>query len=507
MEQLVFWDYLLILVYILGVMGLGLYFSGRQESLSDYFLAGGTIPWWAVSISIYATLLSPLSFLGVTGWVFLKDSRWFICNTTIALATIYLSAMIWVPLWNRLRPLSIYEYLEQRFHPAVRTFGAILFPVQMIFWIGNGLVSASDAFEQVTGVPAIACLVGIVILGSVYTVLGGSRAVIWTDVAQFMVFLFAFVVVGFLLLSYFDWSPIRIYEIASSQRSEVTGHPHTQMLSAEWDLAVESAIWAIIFLRLMEILSFGTHQVTVQRLMATGSRRQMYKALIGTAVIDLLFTLMIVLVSWGLIAFYHTNSAVEAPPHPDQVMAHYVVHYVPILVRGLIMAGLLAAMMSSFDSALNSIGSVMISDFYRRYLATDRTERHYVSVSRLVTIAAGACLLLFSLWQYQHRESTALERVAHLHVLVMGPVACFFILGVFSRRVNTPGALFGGVVAMALALVLNGFPNVFEPLVTGINWMWIGGFSLVIGLVGGYLASCLFAAPAPERLAGLTIWR
>jgi SSS family transporter len=506
MEQLAVWDYLLIGVYMLGVVGLGLYFSGRQESLKDYFLAGGTMPWWAVSMSIYATLLSPLTFLGVAGWVFLKDSRWFVGGPTIAIVTVFISAMIWVPIWDRLRLLSIYEYLEHRFHPAVRTFGAVLFPVQMIFWIGNGLVAASDAFEQVTGLPARACLVGIVILGSLYTVLGGSRAVIWTDVVQFVVFLFSFIVIGFLLLSHFGWDALRIYEIASSQTSEVTGYPHTQVISTEWDLSVEAAIWAIIVLKFMEIFAFGTHQVTVQRLMATSGKRQMYLAFVGTAVIDWLFTMMIVFISWGLIAFYHTNAAAEAPAHGDQVMANYVVNFVPILVRGLIMAGLLAAVMSSFDSALNSIGSVVISDFYRRYWASDRTEGHYVSVSRLVTLAAGSCLLLFALWQYQYRESTALERVAQLHVLVIGPVACFFILGVFSKRVNTPGALFGGIMSMALALVLNGFPNVFDPLITGVNWMWVGSFSMAFGLVSGYLASWLFAAPEPKRLIGLTIW-
>ena len=105
------------------------------------------------------------------------------------------------------------------------------------------------------------------------------------------------------------------------------------------------------------------------------------------------------------------------------------------------MAGLLSAMMSSFDSALNSISGVVINDFYRRYLRRDQSGEHCVSVSRLVTLAAGACLLLFAFWQYQHRESTALERIAELHVLVIGPVACFFVLGVFSRRVNTLGAI------------------------------------------------------------------
>ena len=112
--------------------------------------------------------------------------------------------------------MSIYEYLESRFHRGLRAFGAAIFPISMIFWIGNGLVAASMAFNAATGAPTAYCLIGILVLGTVYTMLGGARAVIWTDVLQFGVFMIAFVVIGLLLLRYFGWQPMKIYDIASS---------------------------------------------------------------------------------------------------------------------------------------------------------------------------------------------------------------------------------------------------------------------------------------------------
>lgn len=156
---------------------------------------------------MYATALSPITFLGVTGWIFLKDSRYAL-GSLYAVPMVILQIVIWIPLWNRLRLQSIFQYLEQRFHPGVRSAGAIIFLIQMIFWIGTGTVPASKAFEAAMGIDPLICLFGLVLLGTLYTVLGGSKAVIWTDVAQYVVFGFSFVVIGYLLLSSYDWQPM-----------------------------------------------------------------------------------------------------------------------------------------------------------------------------------------------------------------------------------------------------------------------------------------------------------
>lgn len=508
MDRLSPWDYLIIAGYLGGIVVIGLLFSRRQKSLREYFLASGTVPWWAVSISMYATELSPITFLGTAGWVFFKDSRWPVGAMIFGIVATILSALIWVPLWSRLQIQSIYGYLERRYHPAVRSFGAALFPTVMIFWVGNGLVAASMAFEAVTDVEAWHCILAIVALGTVYTMLGGARAVIWTDVAQFVVFVFAFFVIGGLLLAHFDWQPMRIYNIASSVISEETQHPHTKMFSAEFSLQVEATIWAVMFVMFFSIFNQGTNQVTMQRLMAAGSRKQMFKALFGSAGVNVFHTSLVVVVSWGFVAFYYKNPDMRASlDHPDQVLAHYVVGFVPILVRGLIMAGLLAAIMSTFDSALNSMSSVTINDFYRRYFVRHRSEHHYVAISRYFTLGWGVLLLFFALWQLGHSESTVIERVSRLQLLVFGPVLTFFVMGLFSKRVNTGGVLIGAVVGIVVALAFNGFPGLFERWISyEVNWMWIGGAATLTGFVVSYLASFLFAKPSADKLEGLTIW-
>lgn len=507
MQQLAVLDYVVIIVSVVGVALVGVVAAGRQKTLGDFYLAGGNMPWWSVSISMYANLLSPISFLGVAGWIYQKDSRWFVGNAVVGLITIYFAASLWIPLWSRLRPLSIFEYLEQRFHPGLRIFGGLMFAIQMVFWIGNQLVVTADALEHTTRVPALYCLTSVCIAITIYAMIGGARADIWTDVMHFGIFVFALIVVGMLVLSHFHWEPFHIYEVAASKRSSITGYPPTQIISAELDLSVEGAIWAIIFHRLVGVLSFGTEQLTVQRMLATGGRVQMYRALGGFAVLDVLCMMMTVSVSWGLIAFYQTNPDAAMPGHPDQMMAVFVRDYVPTFGRGLVIAGLLAALMASYDSGLNSIGSVTINDFYRRFFAPGASDRHYLLVSRCVCVAASCIVLVFALWQYQHREATALQRIGRLSALVGAPVACCFMLGVFSVRTNTPGAILGAFAALAFSILFNGISGFFEPLIPGVNWVWVGGLSIGTGLVTGRLASLLFAPNSPEKLNGLTVRR
>ena len=501
-------DYAVIAVYVVGVVALGLYFTKRQKSLDEYFLASGNMPWWAVAISLHATLLSPVSFLGVVGWIFLKDSRYYFGVTVVMVPVMLISALMWVPVWGKLRFFSIYEYLEHRYHQSVRVFAATLFPIGILFWVGNGLVVASQAFGSVSGVSVHVCLILIVSLGTIYTMLGGARAVVWTDVLQAFVFLLAFAVSALLILHQFEWQPGRVYQIASTVISKETGNPATQIFSFEFNLAVEATLWSILFMNLVQIVHFGTNQTFVQRLLATGSRRNMIKAMVGKGFFDLVFLVLAIVTALCLVAFYHENTEAAASiMHTDEVMAHFVVNEIPVVLRGVIMAGLFAALMSTFDSALNSVSSVTINDFYRRYFVREGTQRHYVMVSRIVTMGFGIVLLLFALWQHSHSDATVMERLGKLNNLLTAPMVCFFALGVLSKRANTFGVLVGGVAGIMVALVLQGFPGLFEPPLQGvqINWMWIGGFATLASIAVGYFASLLFPAPDREKIQGLSL--
>ena len=463
MAKFSIFDYLVIGIYLASMVVMGILFSGRQKSLKEYFHAGGNLPWWAVGISLIATHLSPISYLALPGWIFERDTRSSITGGLIEFLMVLPTAALWIPIWARLRVLSIYEYLERRFHPAVRSTGAMLFIVYTVFWLSTALVAASKGFESVSGFDGRLCLLVIGLLGAFYTVLGGMRAVIWTDVVQYVVFVGGYLMIAIVLLSYFD--PMEIWTLASNQISDRTGHPHTKLISHEWSLAVEGTIWVLLSGSVVRALAFGTNQITVQRMHATRDRRTMFKALLANAVTGYGFVLFTVPVAWGFVAYYSQHPELKRQiTHPDMVLPHFVLLNLPLIMRSLVMGGVLAALMSTFDSALNSMSNVTNNDFYRRYLEPNRSEDHYVRVAKLLTLGFGVVLLAFALSQYDQQRGTAGEHFTRLTSLVSAPIAAFFVLGILSRRVNTPGVLCGAVAAIALSLGFNGLPPMVQPV-------------------------------------------
>ena len=490
MDKFSIFDYLVIGIYLASMVVMGILFSGRQKSLKEYFHAGGNLPWWAVGISLIATHLSPISYLALPGWIFERDTRSSITGGLIEFLMVLPTAALWIPIWARLRVLSIYEYLERRFHPAVRSVGAILFIVYTVFWLSTALVAASKGFESVSGFDGRLCLLVIGLLGAFYTVLGGMRAVIWTDVVQYVVFVGGYLMIAIVLLSTFD--PMEIWTLASNQISERTGHPHTKLISHEWSMAVEGTIWVLLSGSLVRALAFGTNQITVQRMHATRDRRTMFKALLANAVTGYGFVLFTVPVAWGFVAYYSQHPELKRQiTHPDMVLPHFVLLNLPLIMRSLVMGGVLAALMSTFDSALNSMSNVTNNDFYRRYLEPDRSEDHYVRVAKLLTLGFGLVLLGFALSQYDQQRGTAGEHFTRLTSLVSAPIAAFFVLGILSKRVNTPGVLCGAVAAIALSLGFNGLPPMVQPVLNKTTLFTVEsgvGDDLDKGVISGRLA-------------------
>ena len=466
-------DYVVIGSYLTLMISLGLFFSRRQKSLKEYFHASGNLPWWAVGISLIATGISPITYLAMPGWIFERDSRNSFAGGLIQFLMVFLEAVVWIPIWSKIRVMSIYEYLERRYNPSIRSFGAILFLVYTIFWLATALITASKGFEAVSGFNGQVCLIVIAVLGTAYTVLGGIRAVIWTDVIQYVVFMGGYFIIGFVLLGYF--SPSEIWTIASSQISERTGHPHTKLISTEFSMAVEGTIWVLFFGSLTRALQFGANQMTVQRMHATPDKRSMFKAIFVSAAFGYIFVFIVAPVAWGFVAYYSQHPELaQAITNPDMVLPHFVLLNLPLVLRSLVMGGVLAALMSSFDSALNSMSNVTNHDFYQRYLNPDASEGHYVKVVKRLTVFFGILLLGFSLSQYNQQTSTAAEHFTRLVSLVLAPIGSFFLLGILSKRINTPGVLCGALAAIFLSLGFNGLPPFIQPFLNRVELFQVG---------------------------------
>ena len=351
-----------------------------------------------------------------------------------------------------------------------------------------------------TGFEAHWCIIAIATLGTAYTVLGGLRAVIWTDVAQFAVFMVGYGVILLTLLQLFDWQPLEIYRIASTTISQETGHPHTKLVSFELDPNIEATIWVVLFYRIFDKISWGASQWEVQRLHATRSRREMLKAMFGSQAAMILFTCIAVPTAWGFVAYYAQNPELKANIQHDDVLPHFVVHHLPSFFRSLIMAAVLAALMSTMDTAINSMGSVTVNDFVKRYFWMDAPEHSLVRIAKLLTVVFGVLVTCFAIWQLEAQTETALEKIRRLNNVIIATIPSFFLLGVISKRTNTGGAVIGAVAGMIFAFVFNGIPGMVDAPLPWINWMWVAGLAMVVNVTVGYAASYLFPPPTAEAL-------
>src|SRR4051794_26667720 len=229
-QQLSIADYLVLAIYIVATVALGSWMGrGSSESLGSYFLAERNTHWILACISILATDTSAISYMGVPGWVYEKDLKYAL-GSLLMPPVMLVIVLVFVPLYFRMKVFTVYEYLEQRFHPLARTVTAILFLFLRGVHLACAIYIPALAFKNFIGVSEISCIILVGILTTLYTLLGGMKAVIWTDFLQFMVmFGGLFLMIG-LLLHGFGWDVVGTWHAAGQIVSPVTGTPHSTLV-------------------------------------------------------------------------------------------------------------------------------------------------------------------------------------------------------------------------------------------------------------------------------------
>jgi len=342
-----------------------------------------------------------------------------------------------------------------------------LFVLARLGWLGTVIYAPAMAMAIVTGIPLWACICMMGILATAYTALGGLAAVVWTDVIQFVILVAGAIWVAVSLIHGIDGGADTIMALAKE-----TGRLHI----ADWKLdlfAMSGPIVAIsFFFQLMQ--DYGTDQVTVQRLMATGSMRKTVKAVAFNACTDFFIIGLLLFIGLALFAFFQ-NADLPASITGDKVMPYYIIQYLPQGISGLLITAVFAAAMSSMDSGINSIATVIINDFMK----TTGTE---VRLARILTIVLGvfATALAF----YVSTIGGIIKAFASFMSLFSAPVLALFLLGILTRRGNFYGWLVGLAVSVPATLWLQ---KVIEA-----HWIYYFPFSFMIAFPTALLASRLF---------------
>jgi len=500
MQQLAAADYVVLVAYTIATVALASWMGrGSTRSLGGYFLAERKTHWILACVSIIATDTSAISYMGVPGWVYEKDLKYSLGSLLMPPVTL-LIVMLFVPLFFRMKVFTVYEYLERRFHPTARTVTAILFLFLRGVHLACAIYIPAIAFKNFLGVPEVWCIILIGVLTTFYTLLGGMKAVIWTDFLQFIVmFGGLFLMIGFLLHG-FGWDVLGTWKAAGQIISPVTGTPHTALVDWSVNPKTESTVWGLIaFYVVYNIGVYGADQVVVQRYFTMGSFREIAKSVLGSGLLNVISMFSLAYAGLLMTVYFAQNPQLGSQIRkPDEVLPMYVLHVLPAGMRGLIFAALLAATMSVLSAGLNSFSTVTVMDLYRRYGPGRRaSEERCLVIAKWATVLFGVLLTLVALWLSKHSGSI-LELFNRLSSMFIGPITGIFLLGVLTRRANLTGVLVGAPAGLIVSYMLTSW----QPLVESLNWMWTAPLSCLATFLTGYVVSAVVRTeqplPAPE---------
>jgi SSS family solute:Na+ symporter len=521
-SQLAWPDYLVIVAYCVGTIIMGVYFSRRQTSDDEYFLGGRRMPWFAVGLSVIATLLSSLTYLSEPGEVWKSG----VINVLGKMLAIPLEVVfVWVfciPFLMRFNYTSAYEYLEDRFGRSSRWLAVAMFSCLVILWMGLVVLASSRALAQVTGFGLGTLIVTVGVVATIYTVLGGLRAVIWTDVVQVVMMLGGAILVILFVASTTDsglgdwYQAAKEYQAGAGAMQLVSFDPYVR--STMLTVALSMFVW--------HISTHTANQMTVQRYFSTSDMRAARRSFLTGSAFGVLLNLVLMVVGLAIL-YYYVRWLGEPKPggldpkrtakDADLIFPLFVVSQlqsVPGLAGG-IMAAMLAAAMSSIDSAINSLATVLSverRDWQRRAPSIDvpagPAGRNHVRSAQRLTLVLGLAMTATAYGlDLLPNQGNIVKMMPKTFNGFIGPLGGLFFAGMFLPRAGNRAALAGTVAGLATSFVL-GYGH--EPTIFA-RPIFEREVSFTLVVPGSLLATLLVAALAsliaPSRrasLAGLT---
>jgi SSS family transporter len=478
-------DLIVLVGYIVGVTALGTWLGTRQKDARDYFLADRSIPWWAVCFSVVATETSALTFISVPATAYNSD-LWMIQLTIGYLIGRIVVAVVLLPAYFRGELTTAYALLQRRFGLGTRRFTSIIFMVTRALADSVRVFATAIPIKLITGLPywqAIA-LTGAFTL--VYTYFGGLSAVIWVDVVQMFIYIFGGLVSLWILLHIvpLGWHGF-VSAAADADKLRVL-HFNGGFADSKWILT------GLIGGAFLSMASHGVDHIIVQRLLASKSLRDARKALITSGLIVIgQFTLFLI-VGIGLYAYFQA----QAFTTPDEIFPRFIVTELPDGVRGLVIAGILAAAMSTVASSLNSLASATTHDIYAPLSKRGEDQQHLMKMGKRFTLLWGAILIGGAiLFQFAQQGTPVVVLALEIASFTYGGLLGGFLLGVLSKRADQRDAITGMTTAILIMSVLWAIQQfgIVDRFVAG---LWFALIGSLITLAVGTLSSIVRGSDA-----------
>ena len=440
-------DYAVVAVYFACVLLLGYYFSKRQKSADEYFLAGRKMPWFVVGLSMYASLLSTIAYLSEPG-EFIKNGIGVWGRQMHVPFSVTVAILVLVPFFMRKRLTSAYEYLEEKYGLGARMFGSTLFLLIRLSMMGMIVYTAAIAMSKMADLPFTWVVLGVGVIAVVYTVLGGMRAVMWTDLVQFIILFGGLLfTIGYV---FYDTGTGPITWLQDILAADHEPQPFFRLDPYVRVSVLGMAIYAFIWW----VSTCGSDQLMVQRYLATGSLRAARRSILANQAADVSVGILLGL---GGIALYSYYKA-QLPGAPDEVFPHFIAHTLPRGLAGLVVAALFSTAMAALDSSMHGVATVLTVDFVGRFRKKPLSQSALLRLARLFTLGAGIYAVLFCLFLNTIPEGSRgniFDLTTRIIAYVIGTLGGMFVAAFLRFRASGTAMVLGAFLGLSAGFYLS----------------------------------------------------
>ncbi len=466
-------DYIIFVGYIIGIVALGLFVSrdkkGHQKNSNDYFLAGNKLTWWAIGASLIAANISAEQIIGMSGSGFagglaIASYEWMAAITLIIVGKFFL------PIFIEKKIYTIPEYIEQRYNTTLKTILAIFWIFLFIFVnLTTVMFLGAKALDTIMGtgdgsllVPA---MIGLALVAAAYSLYGGLSAVAWTDVIQVILLVLGGIITTVIALDYvtpeggifaglghiYDKAGDKFHMILSKDNPEFSNLPGIAVLIG--------GMW------IANLYYWGFNQYIIQRTLAAKSLKEAQRGIVFAAFLKLIIPLIVVIP--GIVAFVmfsqpEGTAIIEGAREAftkanggvnyDKAYPWLISTFIPTGLKGVVVAALTAAIISSLASMLNSTATIFTMDIYKPYISKNASEKKLVTIGRFT--AAISLVIALSIAPFLESLPQVFQYIQEYTGLVSPGILAVAMLGLFWKKVTTRGAIWGAILSIPIALVL-----------------------------------------------------
>lgn len=449
-------DIIIFVVYLTGITLFGSSFFKKNRSAATYTLGDKNIPPWVIAMSIFATFVSSISFLALPGNAYSSNWNALVFSLSIPIS-LWVAVRYFVPLYRRINSPSAYTFLETRFGPWARIYVSSCYLLTQIMRVGTILYLLALTLNAVAGWNIVVIIIITGLTVTVYSLLGGFEAVVWTDAVQGIILIGGALATAIYILFNMPEGPGQLFSIASAN--------HKFSLGDFGSGLSEPTFWVVLIYGVfINLQNYGIDQNYVQRYMASKTEKEAKSSAFWGGMIYLPVSLVFVFIGTALFSFYHSGAAtlpdeLQQPGMTDRIFPYFIVHQLPVGLAGLLIASVFAAGMSTISTSFNSSATVFLTDYYKRYSKKPVSEKKalqilYVSSLAISIVGIGVAIAMINV-------KSALDAWWTLASVFSGGMLGLFLLAAFSKITQSNAALIGTIAGLLVILWLSISPLLF----------------------------------------------